>query len=66
MRTRIYINGEWRDAEDGRTYPTFDPVTRIGTTEWGQGAVDTFTRWKTTYINYGSSLRMVFEDTRLR
>ncbi len=41
-------------------------ATGMGTTEWGQGAVDTFTRWKTTYINYGSSLRMVFEDTRLR
>jgi aldehyde dehydrogenase (NAD+) len=41
-------------------------ATGIGATEWGQGAVDTFTRWKTTYINYGSSLRMVFEDTRLR
>jgi alpha-ketoglutaric semialdehyde dehydrogenase len=41
-------------------------ATGIGTTEWGQGAVDTFTRWKTTYINYGSSLRMVWEDTRLR
>ncbi len=40
--------------------------TSIGTTEWGQGAVDTFSRWKTTYINYGSRLRMVFEDTRLR
>ncbi len=40
--------------------------TSIGTTEWGQGAVDTFSRWKTTYINYGSKLRMVFEDTRLR
>lgn len=39
--------------------------TSIGTTEWGQGAVDTFSRWKTTYINYGSKLRMVFEDTRL-
>lgn len=41
-------------------------ATGIGTTEWGQGAVDTFTRWKTTYINYGSSLRMVWEDTRLQ
>jgi acyl-CoA reductase-like NAD-dependent aldehyde dehydrogenase len=40
--------------------------TSIGTTEWGQGALDTFSRWKTTYINYGSRLRMVFEDTRLR
>ena len=40
--------------------------TSIGTTEWGQGAIDTFSRWKTTYINYGSKLRMVFEDTRLR
>jgi aldehyde dehydrogenase (NAD+) len=40
--------------------------TSIGTTEWGQGAMDTFSRWKTTYINYGSKLRMVFEDTRLR
>lgn len=40
-------------------------ATGMGTTEWGQGAVDTFTRWKTTYINYGSSLRMVWEDTRL-
>lgn len=40
--------------------------TSIGTTEWGQGAVDTFSRWKTTYINYGGRLRMVFEDTRLR
>jgi aldehyde dehydrogenase (NAD+) len=40
-------------------------ATGVGTTEWGQGAVDTFTRWKTTYINYGSSLRMVWEDTRL-
>jgi len=39
--------------------------TSIGTTEWGQGAVDTFSRWKTTYINYGSKFRMVFEDTRL-
>lgn len=40
--------------------------TGISTTEWGQGAIDTFTRWKTTYINYGPRLRMVFEDTRLR
>jgi len=40
--------------------------TSIGTTEWGQGALDTFSRWKTTYVNYGSRLRMVFEDTRLR
>jgi len=39
--------------------------TSIGTTEWGQGAVDTFSRWKTTYISYGSKFRMVFEDTRL-
>ena len=38
----------------------------IGTTEWGQGAIDTFTRWKTTYINYSSEHRFVFEDTRLR
>ena len=37
----------------------------IGTTEWGQGAIDTFSRWKTTYINYSGTLRMVFEDTRL-
>lgn len=41
-------------------------ATGIGTTEWGQGAVDTFTRWKTTYINYSGALRFVFEDTRLR
>ena len=38
----------------------------IGTTEWGQGALDTFTRWKTTYINYSNEHRFVFEDTRLR
>jgi aldehyde dehydrogenase (NAD+) len=37
----------------------------VGTTEWGQGAIDTFSQWKTTYINYGRELRMVFEDTRL-
>jgi alpha-ketoglutaric semialdehyde dehydrogenase len=39
--------------------------TGVGTTEWGQGAIDTFSRWKTTYLNYGSEFRMVFEDTRL-
>jgi aldehyde dehydrogenase (NAD+) len=38
----------------------------IGTTEWGPGAIDTFTRWKTTYINYSSEHRFVFEDTRIR
>jgi aldehyde dehydrogenase (NAD+) len=41
-------------------------ATGIGTTEWGQGALDTFSRWKTTYINYGSRLSMVWEDTRIR
>jgi acyl-CoA reductase-like NAD-dependent aldehyde dehydrogenase len=41
-------------------------ATGIGTTEWGQGALDTFSRWKTTYVNYGSRLSMVFEDTRIR
>lgn len=40
--------------------------TGIGTTEWGQGAIDIFSRWRTTYVNYGAELRMVFEDTRLR
>ena len=38
----------------------------MGTTAWGQGAIDTFTRWKTTYINYSSEHRFVFEDTRIR
>jgi acyl-CoA reductase-like NAD-dependent aldehyde dehydrogenase len=38
--------------------------TGIGRTEWGQGALDTFSRWKTTYINYSGQYRMVFEDTR--
>jgi acyl-CoA reductase-like NAD-dependent aldehyde dehydrogenase len=36
----------------------------IGTTEWGQGALDTFSYWKTTYINYSGEHRFVFEDTR--
>jgi aldehyde dehydrogenase (NAD+) len=36
----------------------------IGTSEWGQAALDTFSRWKTTYINYSGEYRMVFEDTR--
>lgn len=38
----------------------------IGTTEWGQGALDTFTHWKTTYVNYSREHRFVFEDTRIR
>lgn len=38
--------------------------TGIGTSEWGQGALDTFSRWKTTYINYSGEHRYVFEDTR--
>ena len=27
METRNYINGAWREAADGRTYPTFNPTT---------------------------------------
>jgi acyl-CoA reductase-like NAD-dependent aldehyde dehydrogenase len=38
--------------------------TGIGTSEWGQAALDTFSRWKTTYINYSGEHRFVFEDTR--
>jgi aldehyde dehydrogenase (NAD+) len=38
--------------------------TSIGTSEWGQAALDTFSRWKTTYINYSGEHRFVFEDTR--
>ena len=38
--------------------------TGIGTSEWGQASLDTFSRWKTTYINYSGQHRFVFEDTR--
>lgn len=24
---KLYINGEWRDAADGKTAPTFNPAT---------------------------------------
>lgn len=40
--------------------------TGIGTSEWGQGALDTFSRWKTTYINYSGEHRYVFEDTQYK
>jgi len=38
--------------------------TGIGTSEWGQAALDAFSRWKTTYINFSGEHRFVFEDTR--
>ena len=38
--------------------------TGIGTSEWGPAALDTFSQWKTTYINYSGQHRFVFEDTK--
>ncbi len=58
-----WINAGTAGAEVGLQFGgTKD--TGIGRTEWGQGALDTFSRWKTTYINYSGQYRMVFEDTR--
>ena len=39
--------------------------TGMGTSEWGPAALDTFSQWKTTYINYSGQHRFVFEDTKL-
>lgn len=61
----VWINCGTAGAEVGTPFQG-SKAYGIGTTEWGQGAIDTFTRWKTTYVNYSSEHRFVFEDTRIR
>jgi len=61
----VWINCGTAGAEVGTPFQG-SKAYGIGTTEWGQGAIDTFTRWKTTYVNYSSDHRFVFEDTRIR
>ena len=60
----VWVNAGTVGAEVGLPFGG-TKATGIGTTEWGPGAIDTFTRWKTTYINYSGEVRPVFEDTRL-
>src|SRR5581483_808117 len=56
-----WINCGTAGAEVGTPFQGSKGYT-LGTTEWGQGAIDTFTLWKTTYINYSREHRFVFED----
>src|SRR5262249_14524712 len=59
MQTRNYIDGVWRDAEGGRTYPTLNPTTgqilaevaRSGSSDVDAAvaaARDAFPAWKAT------------------
>ncbi len=40
MKTDLFIDGEWRPAADGRTFPVYDPATEQVLANVADGAVD--------------------------
>jgi succinate-semialdehyde dehydrogenase/glutarate-semialdehyde dehydrogenase len=40
MKTDLFINGEWRPAADGRSFPVYDPATEQALANVADGATD--------------------------
>ncbi len=71
--TQLFIDGEWRDAEHGRTFPVHDPATgvelaQVADASPGNGlaaltaAVDAQEDWaSTTPLERSELLRRAFE-----
>ena len=37
---KLYINGEWRDSINGKTFPVIDPTTEEELTQVAEGTVE--------------------------